>query len=260
VVGELTNMVSYKKCGPVVVITITRPDFQNTINTSVVAQFADIRNRTFGSREINAIIITGAGDKAFCSGTDPEEFCSYPKGIERLERFSISSIVSQMDRPTIAAINGDACGQGLELALACDLRICSIHARFGMAQIMDGEIPWDGGTQRLARLIGRGKAMEMILTGETIEAEEAWRIGLINQVVPHEKLPSAAMEIAQKIGSNAPIALGYAKEAVYKGMDMTLDQGLRLEADLYFLLQTTRDRTEGIRAFKEKRSPRFEGK
>ncbi len=253
-------MVSYEKYGSAVILTITRPEFNNAINTAMVVQFADIRDRILESKESNAIIITGAGDKAFCSGTDLEEFCSFPKGVERLEKFSVSSIVSQMGRPTIAAINGDACGQGLELALACDLRICSSHARFGMPQIMDGEIPWDGGTQRLVRLVGRGKAMEMILTGETIASEEAWRIGLVNQVVPYEKLSSATLDIAQKIGSNAPIALAYAKEAVSKGMDMTLDQGLRLEADLYFLLQTTRDRIEGIQAFQEKRSPRFEGR
>jgi len=168
--------------------------------------------------------------------------------------------VSQLEQPAIAAINGDAFGEGLELALACDLRICAEHARLAMPQIQYGKIPWDGGTQRLSRLVGRGKALELILTGDMVDAQEAYRIGLVNQVIPYTQLMETAMDVARKIASRAPIALKYAKEAVHKGMDMTLEQGLRLEADLYLLLQTTRDRKEGIRAFQEKRTPQFEGR
>lgn len=254
------NNLLYQEDGSIATITINRQKFRNTVNSQMVARFENIRNGICANKNIRAIIITGTGDKAFCSGADRGEFRSSAGGLERLKRFSISSIVSQIDRPTLAVINGDAFELGLELALACDLRICSNYARFGMRQIMDGEIPWDGGTQRLPHLVGRGKALEMILTGETIDAKEAYRIGLVNQVIPHGKLISGAMDVARQIVSQAPIALKYAKEAVNKGMNMTLDQGLRLEADLYFLLHTTHDRTEGIQASQKKRQPRFEGR
>lgn len=255
-----TNTVLYQKIEYAAIITINRPKMKNVISSQMVAQLAEICNRIYSDHEVRGIIVTGAGDEAFCYGTDGEEFRSSEKGLKLIERFAISSIVNRFDHPTLAAINGDAFGQGLELALACDLRICSNHIRFGITQIKEGIIPWDGGTQRLARLVGRGKALEMILTGETIDAKEAYRIGLVNQVVPPEKLMATALDIAKEIAAKAPIATRYAKEAVNKGMDMTLDQGLRLEVDLYLLLHTTRDRTEGIQAFQEKRSPKFEGK
>lgn len=254
------DIVSIQKHDYVLVITNNRPELKNVINSSMVAQFADLRNTISTDKDIRAIIVTGAGEEAFSMGTDWEEFRSFRKEPELLGQFSIASTVSQFGQPTIAVINGDAFGQGLELALACDLRICADHARLAMDQIIHGEMPWDGGTQRLGRLVGRGKAMEMILIGEAIDAQEAYRIGLVNQVVPPEKLMAAAMDIAKEIAAKAPVALRYAKEAVNKGMDVTLDQGLRLEADLYFLLQSTRDRGEGIRAFQEKRTPGFEGK
>ena len=157
-------------------------------------------------------------------------------------------------------INGDALGQGLELALACDLRIAAETAHFGFPQITSGFIPWDGGTQLLPRIIGRGKAIEMILTGETIGAPQAYEMGLINKVVSSKKLMPTVMETAQLISSKAPIALRHTKEAIRKGLELTLEQGLRLEADLYLLLQTTDDRIEGVKAFRERRQPQFKGK
>jgi enoyl-CoA hydratase/carnithine racemase len=156
-------------------------------------------------------------------------------------------------------IGGDAIGLGLELALACDIRIAADTAHFGFPHIKEGLIPWDGGTQRLSRVVGQAKAMEMILTGEVIDAEEAYRIGLLSKVVPAEELMPVTIDMAREMASKGPIALRYAKEAIQKGMDLTLEQGLRLEADLYFLLHTTKDRTEGITAFREKRTPEFEG-
>jgi len=147
----------------------------------------------------------------------------------------------------------------LELALACDMRIASEGSCFGLTHIRTGLVPWDGGTQRLSRLVGRAKAIEMILTGEVIDSHEALRIGLVNRVVSSDQLMTTAMEVAQEIASKGAIALRYTKEAVYKGMDLTLEQGLRLEADLYLLLHTTRDRTEGIQAFRNKRTPQFKG-
>jgi enoyl-CoA hydratase/carnithine racemase len=176
----------------------------------------------------------------------------------RMENF-YSGHVSQIKQPVIAAIRGDALGPGLELAMACDIRIGTESSRFSLPQIQEGRIPAGGGTQRLPRLVGPGKAMEMILTGAAIDAEEACRIGLLNRVVAQEDLMSAAISLAEDMALKSPLSLSYAKEALYSGMDLTLDQGLKMEMDLYLLLFSTQDRTEGITAFKEKRKPEFKG-
>jgi enoyl-CoA hydratase/carnithine racemase len=168
--------------------------------------------------------------------------------------------IGSLTQPVLGVINGDAFGQGLELALACDIRISSDQARYAMPQIQNHEIPFDGGTQRLPRLIGRIQAMEMLLQGHIIGAREALGIGLVNQIVPQDELMSSSLKTAEELAAKGPLALRYAKEAVIKGMDMTLEQGLRLEGDLYFLLHTTEDRKEGITAFREKRTPVFQGK
>ena len=167
--------------------------------------------------------------------------------------------VAAIEKPVIAAINGDAFGEGLELALACDVRIAAQNAHFGLPEIEAGLIPSDGGTQRLPRIIGRGKALEMILTGETIDAAEALEIGLVTKVVPAESLNAEVEALAKAMAAKAPVSLRYIKEAINKGLDLTMEQGLRLEADLYFLLHTTGDRTEGIKAFQQKRPPEFKG-
>jgi enoyl-CoA hydratase/carnithine racemase len=209
--------------------------------------------------EVRVVVLTGSGDKSFCLGTGLNKPVS-GTGNEEMKTASVSEPIAKIDRPVIAAIQGDALGPGLEMALACDLRIAAETSRFGLAEIKAGLIPWNGGTQRLARLVGRAKALEMILTGETIDAREAYRVGLVNKVVPHQQLMSTVMNMAREMATKGSIALRYTKEAVYQGMDLTLDQGLRLEADLYLLIHTTKDRTEGIKAFREKRVPKFEGK
>lgn len=173
---------------------------------------------------------------------------------------SLAAPIAKLDIPIIISINGYAIGQALELAMAADIRIASETSHFGLHYINAGMIPWDGGTQRLSRLIGGAKTLELILTGEIINAQEAHRIGLVHRVVPGDELLTVAMDMAHKMASKGPIALRYAKEAIHKGMDLTLEQGMRLEADLYFLLHTTKDRTEGISTFQEKRPPRFEGR
>ena len=175
------------------------------------------------------------------------------------ERPSIAEPIAKLDLPIIAAIHRDAVGQGLELALACDIRVSTESSCFGFPHIQRGSIPWNGGTQRLSRLVGRGKALEMILTGERINAREAYRIGLVNRISSSGELMAVVMKMAQEMASKAPLALRYAREVVHKGMDLSLEQGLRLEAGLYLLLHTTQDRTEGIRAFRKKRSPEFKG-
>jgi enoyl-CoA hydratase/carnithine racemase len=218
----------------------------------------ELCNEITWSREIRVIILTGTEESV--SETGLTGSISELKGRLGIEFWSFAEPISKLDRPVIAAISGDAIGQGLELALACDIRIASETSRFGLPQIKAGHIPWDGGTQRLSRLVGRGKALEMILTGEIIDAKEALRIGLVHKVVPNEDLTEVTMKMAQEMASKGPIALRYTKEAVYKGMDMTLEQGLHLEADLYLLIHTSKDRSEGIQAFREKRTPKFEGK
>lgn len=232
-------------------ITLNQPETDNIINQPLARELVDVCCGINQDENIYAVIITGAGDRAFCGGSELKEVST---------KDNVATAVASIDRPVIAAINGDALGWGLELALSCDIRLASDQARFGLPQVASGLIPMGGGTQRLPRLVGRSKALELILTADTISAEEALAIGLVTKVVSQEKLAAEAEALAQTIASKAPVALRYIKEAVNKGLDLTLEQGLRLEADLYFLLHTTTDRTEGIKAFLEKRTPKFKGK
>lgn len=168
--------------------------------------------------------------------------------------------VAHLDKIVIAVIDGDAIGEYLELALACDIRIATDRSRFALPEVAKGTIPSGGGTQRLPRLIGQAKALEMILTADMIDADEALRIGLVHKIFPFKEVGEKSELLVNKIAEQAPIALRFCKEAVYKGMDLAFEQGLRMEADLYFLIQTTSDRMDGIRAFLEKRPPAFKGK
>lgn len=248
-------------------ITLNRTRAGNVINPALAQELTDICERINQDDNIYVVVITGAGEKAFCRGNEMEQAqtgktveTALAKLKETGTGFNVASAIAGIDRPVIAAINGDALGQGLELALSCDVRLAAKSARFGFPQVACGLIPGDGGTQRLPRIIGRGKALELILTGEIIDAGEALAIGLVSQVVPLKDLMATAEALVQNIAGKAPIALRFIKEAVHKGLDLTLEQGLRLEADLYFLLHTTADRTEGIRAFVEKRKPQFKGR
>ena len=177
-----------------------------------------------------------------------------------VERPSMVDRLAAVPQPVITGIGGETDGIGLELMLACDVRIAAEASTFGFSHVSRGSIPCHGGTQRLARTVGKAKALELLLTGEKIDAREAYRIGLVHKVVSKEALPQSVTSLAQTLATKGPLALKYAKEAVYGGMDLALGQGLRLEADLYMLLHTTRDRTEGIRAFQEKRKAKFTGK
>lgn len=244
--------VIYTKKDHIAHITLNRPEVDNIINQQLAQELEDVCRQINQDNNIYAVIITGAGDKAFCGGSELEQQ-------EFSGQYNPAKAIASIDRPVIAAINGDALGQGLELALSCDIRLASQKARFGSPQVALGLIPMDGGTQRLPRIVGKGKALELILTAETINAEEAFEIGLVNKVVTGENLASEVEAVAKAIASKGPIALRYVKEAVNKGLDLTLEQGLRLEADLYFILQTTKDRTEGIKAFLKKRPPQFKG-
>jgi len=254
--------VIYTRQAHVAYITLNRPDVGNAINQQMARELADVCGDINQDDDIYVVVITGAGEVAFCSGSELERLLQTGKVAESditSTKNDVAAAMAGIEKPVIAAINGDALGEGLELALSCDIRVAAPKARIGLPQVASGLIPIDGGTQRLPRLIGRGKAMELILTAETISAGEALEIGLVSQVIPREKLAAEVEALAQTMAGKAPIALRYIKEAVNKGLDLTLEQGLRLEGDLYFLLHTTSDRTEGIKAFLEKRPPQFRG-
>jgi enoyl-CoA hydratase len=231
----------------VVSMTLNRPEAANRVNLTLAQELEEACRRINQDDEVYVAVLSGVG-KAFRGG-----------GEERGVVYGVASAVASIEKPVIAAINGDALGQGLEIALACDIRLAADSAKLGFPQIAQGSIPADGGTQRLARLVGRGKALELILTAETITAKEALEIGLVDRVVG-DKLADEAKALAEGIASKGPIALRFIKEAVNKGLDMTLEQGMRLEGDLYFLLHTTTDRTEGITSFLKKRPPKFKNK
>jgi len=257
------STIVYAKREHIAAITLNRPEADNIINQQLAQELREVCREINQDDSVYVVIITGAGGRFFCGGSEMEKSIQAGGTSAVLEdpgaQYDVATAIAATDRPVIAAINGDALGQGLELALSCDIRIASDKARFGFPQITLGLIPMDGGTQRLPRIVGRGKALELIFTGETINAEEALEIGLVGKVVAHKNLASEVEASAQSIASKAPIALRFIKEAVNKGLDLTLEQGLRLEADLYFLLHTTADRTEGIKAFLEKRTPKFKG-
>ncbi len=229
----------YSQKNHIAAITLKHP----TLDIETAQELAEVCDRISGDDDVYVVTLTGSGN-VFCRGGEANS----------------AAAIAAIDRPVIAAINGDALGVGLELALSCDIRIASDKAVFSLPQVAEGHIPTDGGTQRLPRIIGRGKALELLLTASKISATEALEIGLVSRVVPAEALAGETQKLAETIAAKGPIALRYLKEAVLKGMDMTLEQGLKLEADLYFLLHTTSDRTEGIKAFLEKRPPKYEGK
>lgn len=243
-----TVVVCTKK-GHIAYVTLNRPRANNTINQQLAGELEEICTQINQDNGIYVVILTGAG-KSFCTGSE----------ITAESLYRPAEAVAGVNCPVIAAMNGDALGQGLELALSCDIRIASDKACFGLPQVAQGLIPADGGTQRLPRIVGRGKALEMLLTADRIAAGEALDMGLVSRVVPLTELAGEVETLAEAIAAKGPVALKYLKEAVNKGLDMTLEQGLRLEADLYFLLHTTADRKEGIRAFGEKRPPKFKGR
>jgi enoyl-CoA hydratase len=244
-------------------VTVNRPEKLNALNRKVMDELYDCFQKLRKDDEVKAVILTGAGEKAFVAGADIGELAvqSPVQGKETSARGQqILDFVENLGKPVIAAVNGYALGGGCELAMACTLRVASENARFGQPEVKLGIIPGYAGTQRLARLVGKGRALEMILTGEPITAQEAYRIGLVNQVVAAKDLMATAENLARKIMANAPLAVKFALEAVLQGAQMTQQDGQLLEATLFGLCCTTADMKEGTRAFLEKRPAKFAGK
>jgi len=245
----------------VAVITINRPDKLNALNIQTRQEGAAALDELRDDAEIRVVVITGAGDKSFVAGADIGEFEGRTAVTQRdvMTGRSLFTAVDGFPKPVIAMINGFCLGGGCELAISCDLRVASERARFGQPEIKLGIIPGGGGTQRLTRLVGESKAMEMILTGEMIDAQTALTLGLVNRVVPHEELEARTMEMANLIAGMSPVALRLAKEAVKTAARSTLDEGLRREVDLFAICFSSKDKDEGVRAFLEKRKPEFTG-
>jgi enoyl-CoA hydratase len=256
------DTITVEKRGKVAILTISRPDKLNALNSSVhkegVAALGELRD----DDTVRVLVITGSGEKSFVAGADISEFGGQTPVTQRdlFHQPSLFNTIDNFPKPVIAMINGFCLGGGNELALACDLRICSPNAKFSQPEINLGIIPGGGGTQRLTNLIGEGRAMEMILSGDMIDAETALQFGLVNHIHPAAELEERTLEIAAKIAEKAPIALQLCKEAVKFASRSNLDEGLRREVDLFAICFSTEDKAEGVAAFLEKRKPNFQGK
>ena len=248
--------------GAVALLTINRPEKRNALNIQTRTEGAAALDELREDESVRVVVITGAGEKAFVAGADIGEFAGRTAVTQRdvMTGRSLFTAVDTFPKPVVAMINGFCLGGGCELAMSCDLRIASEKARFGQPEINLGIIPGGGGTQRLTRLVGESKAMELILTGEMIDAQTALSLGLVNRVVPHEELGAKTMELANLIAAKSPVALRMAKEAVKTAARSTLDEGLRREIDLFALCFSSEDKDEGVSAFLEKRRPEFKGR
>jgi enoyl-CoA hydratase len=247
----------------VAVVTVNRPDKLNALSTAVILELKDAFERIACDPAIRAAIVTGAGQKAFVAGADIAELESLSAAEARafaLRGQRVLRLLESGGKPSVAAVNGYALGGGLELAMACTVRFASENARLGQPEVKLGIVPGYGGTQRLPRLVGRGRALEMLLSGEPVTAAEAHRIGLVNAVTPQAELLNYSRGWLAKVLANGPLAVALTMEAVDAGLDAGLEVGLRLEAAAFGLSAATEDRREGTRAFLEKRSPVFAGK
>ncbi|MBI3090837.1 MAG: enoyl-CoA hydratase/isomerase family protein [Candidatus Tectomicrobia bacterium] len=257
----------FEKRDHIAILTLNRPDALNAIDPETAGELIQAADRVMEEEDIWVGILTGAGEKAFCAGADVKKYIapSAGKTISQLHEQYLTGkdfrvVLPRIWKPMVCAVNGYALGGGLELALSCDIRVAAEHARFGLPEVNLGIIPGAGGTQRLARVVGVGRALEMILTARHVPAAEALAMGLVSRVVAKEKLMETALEVAGAIASKGPVATRYAKEAVIKGFEMPLDQALLLENMLSTMLRDTADMKEGSKAFAEKRPPQFLGK
>ncbi len=263
VAGKTEQAVRYETVGRTACVTLNRPEAINAINGAVRDQLTSALQRANADPEIRVVLLTGAGERGFCAGADVTEFTPPDSLFDvRDGKHGAQWIDALADspKPTIAAIHGYCLGGGLEMALACDFRVAAEGAVFALPEVSLGIIPGAGGTQRLPRVVGTGHALSMILTGSRIDAVRALQIGLIGELVPLEDLESAGLALAARISELAPRAVSAAKEAVLRGIDMPLHDGLRLEADLSTLLYSTEDRIEGAAAFRDRRQAEYRGR
>ena len=263
-VGALTlENVLYQKKESIAYVTLSRPKVLNALNQrtweSLRAAFEDARE----DADVRGVIMTGAGDKAFIAGADIGELATV-SAVEAAQSSNVGqevlNLVENLGKPVIAAINGFALGGGCEMAMACTIRVASETAKFGQPEVKLGLVPGGGGTQRLPRLVGKGRALQIILSGEMISAQEAYRIGLVNEVVPAAEVVARAEAILKQIFANAPLAIKYSLEAVNKGLEISQSEGQALEAAFFGLCAGTEDKKEGTQAFLQKRAPHFQGR
>jgi len=261
--GPALANVRYGKKDGIARVTVDRPNVLNALNT---ATWSDLRKAFEDARDdiaIRGVILTGTGDKAFIAGADITELAQISAvEAERSSRFGqqVLDLIENLGKPVIAAVNGFALGGGCETAMACTIRIAVESAKFGQPEVALGLLPGGGGTQRLPRLVGKGRALQLILSGDMISAQEAHRIGLVNEIVPSAQLIPRAEAILAKMASNSPVAIRLALDAVNKGCETSQNEGLLLEAAYFGLCAATEDKTEGTTAFLEKRAPRFRGR
>ncbi len=259
---NLANVLYEKKNG-IAYVTVNRPKVLNALNTPT---WKDLRTAFEDARDdvtIRGVILTGAGNKAFIAGADIGELAQVTAfEAEQSSRFGqdVLDLIENLGKPVIAAVNGFALGGGCETAMACTIRVAVDTAKFGQPEVKLGLLPGGGGTQRMPRLIGKGRALQLILSGETISAQEAYRIGLVNEIVPDAGLIQRAEVILKQIAANAPIAVKFALEATNKGLETSQSEGLLLEASYFGLCAATEDKKEGTSAFLEKRAPQFQGR
>jgi enoyl-CoA hydratase/carnithine racemase len=259
---KLENVL-YEKKGPISYVTINRPKVLNALNAKTISELRTAFENARDDSEVRGVVFTGAGDKAFAAGADISEMASdTPLTAEEKTRSgqALAELIENLGKPVIAAVNGFALGGGCELSMASTIRIASETAKFGQPEVKIGIMPGYGGTQRLPRLVGKGRALQLILSGEFVSAPEAYRIGLVNEVVPAANLLARAEAILNQIISNAPVGVKYSIEAVNKGLDASLEEGLLLEASLFAICAATEDKKEGTSAFLSKRAPKFQGR
>ena len=253
----------YEKTAPTARITLNRPEVLNALNAAAVAELTLAFQIVRFDADIRGAILTGAGDRAFIAGADISEIArATPIQAEHNARVGqeLTNLIEDLGKPVVAAVNGLALGGGCEAAMACTIRIATKHAKFAQPEVRLGLIPGFGGSQRLPRLVGKGRALQLILTGDMISADEAHRIGLVNELVEPEDLLTHAESILARIYANAPLATAYALEAVNRGANSPLPEGLALERSLFGVCAATADKAEGTAAFLQKRQPNFEGR
>jgi enoyl-CoA hydratase len=263
-VAELSlETVLYEKRDGIAYVTLNRPKVLNALNKRAIADMESAFEDARDDASVKGVIVTGAGDKAFIAGADINEVAT-DTAIQAAEKTrhgqAVMDIIENLGKPVVAAVNGFALGGGCETALACTLRVASDNAKFGLPEVKLGIIPGYGGTQRLPRLVGKGTALQLILSGSMISAQEAYRIGLVNEVVPADQLIGRAEVILKQITANAPLSIKFALEAVNKGLETSLAEGLLMESSFVAICTSTEDKKEGTSAFLEKRAPKFQAR